>query len=582
MAGQVAVDMAAISERIIQAEQSEDLSSRITAYDQALAQPTMSQESREEIVSKKAECLLKLTRYEEVTILYTTHPPSSDRNHYYAGLAQAKQGQYSAALQSWAAITEKHPQFVQQCQKLVPFVYRELHPMPAGQAHLDAYQNIQTLLAGTTESDWQPYLSALLNQAGNFLWQEERYIELLDLLPSLHGSLSAPLLGMYARLCFKLAEQDDRYLEKAILFWLTAIHSTSLLKSLYVWQQNPDMDLIQLRKQLWHPLERLVANKKKLPPRLMTVWQLESQTIRTLATWPNMEGQPTFFPCTPGFAILFQQSAHALRYLQENRLSLDVGGEEYQKICSHYSPWSPNLIPVEQGEETAAMASLTAEDKGGLADYCQQRIYWNCGLDALKRGKKIAKKHLLNALPLMKSYRTYVDELVLFAFSDLEVEACLGLAEVLEQLHDHFKDERYCEATAHVMGLKAAHMFNNQQESSAIMAVLDLAQAIYPSSVMVKAVRQQARRQVIFDQLGQALHSHDLGKAVTILQEDPDPEAREYFYETMKKWSEDVKPWKKREQQQALEKFHGPCQILNPDHPVTQAIGQSLQTLEQT
>lgn len=575
------IELAAITKKVSMAEQGHDLEARITAYNQALALHTIADDFAQEIRIKKIYCLLRLGRYAEVTVLYAAHPPVNDRCHYYAGLAYAKVGQYCTALAQWTKIKTKEPLFVQQCLNLIPFVYRELRAVPAEQAHVSAYHNIHHLLGKMPTPDWQPYAKSLQRLAQAFLWQEEKFSELLDLLPPLSENLSISLLGVYARLYFKLAEQDASFLEKAIPLWLTAIHSESLLNSLYARQQSPEMDVLELRDRLWQQLEQLIAQKSDLPPAVSVFWQTEKRMIKSLAVLPRLEeGRPEIFPCTPEFAVLYQQSAKVLTFLQKHRGSLDDGKESFQELRAYFSPWGPSLIQMGQGKEATALATIPATDRESLADYCRQRIHWHCGIANLLRGEKQARKHLMSALPLIRTYHSYTDELMRLAFADLDMVACVELAEVLELLYPQVKEKRFCEATAHVMGLKATYLLNKTQNNTAAMKILNKAMAIYPDSVMVKTVMEQVQRQMIFDQMANALRKNNLGRAVQILQDNPDPESKEYFFTTISQWSEDIVTWEAEEQHKALHNFYDHCLHLDPNHPVTQTMGQKIQQLE--
>ena len=589
------IAMAAITSKIAIAEQGSDLEARIAAYTQALALPTAAEHISQEIRSKKAYCLLKLHRYNETIDLYVAHPPNSESCHYYAGLAYAKLGQYCAALAQWTEVMHKDSQFEQQRLALIPFVYRELYNIAAAQVHLSAYNNIQRILeiaakSSAAKSAWQQYVEPLRYLAQTFLWQEERLSELFNLLPPLAKTPSVPLLGLHARVTFKLAHQDSRFLENAIPLWLTAIHSQPLLDNLHARQQtskmgtemdpemDPEMGMIALRDRLWQQLEQLVARQDNLPPAIGAFWQVEQRIIRLLAALPRLEEQPSIFPCTPGFAIMSQQSAQILAFLQQHQDSLDDGGEEFHELCAYFSPWGLSLLKMDQGYTAAStLATITASDHGALAKYCRQRIHWYFGIKSLLSAKKPAKKHLLSALPLIKTYNLYTDELIRLAFANLRVEACVELAEVMELLHPQVQDERFREATAHVMGIKAAHLLNKIQNHAAATKLLHKAMAIYPNSVMAKTVMEQAQSHFILDQLENALRKNNLDKAVHILQNSSDPEAMEYFFATMQQWSDDVSTWKTDEQQRTLQELYEHCCCLEQDHPVTKAIGQKIQ-----
>ena len=416
------------------------------------------------------------------------------------------------------------------------------------------------------------------------LWQAERFSELCDLLPALSPPLALPILGVYARLYFKAAGSEGWDVERTLSLWLTAIHQDALLDTLFALHLFPDIDRAALRERLWQQMERFLDQHTPLPPPLLTFWRLEKEMIRRLALLPKGEGCPDIFPCTPGFALRFQQSAPVLAYLQKHRSLLEDGSERFQALCSFFSPWASYLIRAEQGERETILTAIPSMERGALVDYCRQRIHWLCGIQHLSEGGKHAKKHLLSALPLLKSYPSYGDVLVQWAFYDLDMTACVALEEILALLHvQPVKVERLAEATAHVMGLKASYLLHNTTNSTAAATkILNKASFIYPSSVMVRTVRQQVKRREIYDQVYHALRKNQRAKAVQILLDHPDPEPREYFFETMAHWSTDLDGWDMSQQLEALHSYHESCLQLDPNHPVTLLLAKNLQQLGST
>ena len=549
--------------------------------DRSAAKETLDIAEQNPDLDARIVCLLQLGHYDQVLSFYDCHPPQEDRGYYYRGFAYAKQGQYPAALIQWAVINSHDCRFVQQCVQLIPFVCRSLSNVPVGPLHIASFQAMMVFLRNIPPSAWPPGTRTVQRLVLKALWQAERFSELGDLLPPLSPPLSLPLLGVYARLYFKAAGSAGWDMEKTLSLWLTAIHQDALLDALFALHLFPDIDRTALRERLWQQMERFLDRRTLLSPRLLTFWRLEKQMIRRLTLLPKGDGCPDIFPCTPGFALHYQQSASVLAFLQKHRSLLEDGSEGFQELCAYFSPWVSCLIRAEQGERETVLTAISSMERGALVDYCRQRIHWLCGIQHLLDGGKLAKKHLLSALPLLKAYPSYGDILVQWAFSDLDITACVALEGVLTLLHgQQVKVERLAEATAHVMGMKASYLLNNTADSAAAAAkILNKASFIYPNSVMVKTVRQQVRRREIYDQVDRALRKNQRAKAVQILLDNPDPEPREYFFETMAHWSTDLDGWEMSQQREALRGYHESCLQLDPNHPVTLLLAKNLQQL---
>lgn len=572
------IAQAALHKKMTSMEQNGDRDARMAVYDHILDLYPHSDAFTQEVRAKKAFCWLQSGHDAEVVALYTDHPPGSDSGRYYAGMAHARRGHYCAALTHWAGMTHWDPALEQHALALMPFVLRTVQALPVGPVHLSAYQDMHRFFSTVSDaSGWRPYVAPLRRMALTFLWQADRFLEMPALLPPLSQTLSLPLLGLHARLYFRLAERDVQFLEQAMALWLTAIHQDPLLDDLYARRQAPTVGRAELREKLWQRMVHLVAHHGPLPPGLQAVWQREKEMVRRLAAWPDGEGRPDIFPCTPGFAVWSQQAGGVLAFLQAHPPVPEEAGEGFLALCACFSPWGETLMRMEgvetdrepMGEKRIAMPS------GALADYCRQRMHWHVGLRNLQSGGRSVAEHLRKAAPLITRYPAYAETLAEWAFDDLEKVACVELAEVLERLSPHVRSRRFREAVAHLMGLKASYLY--VQDSGVATDILDRAAALCPRSVMVRTVRAHVRRHRTFERLTDALRHNRLLGAVQLLHADPDPEPRAHFFDTMAQWSADVEAWEATVRQDALHDMHEACCQLEPEHSVTQALAEKIQ-----
>ena len=104
-------------------------------------------------------------------------------------------------------------------------------------------------------------------------------------------------------------------------------------------------------------------------------------------------------------------------------------GEAFFEVSAYYSKAGPSLMLMEQGEAEQALALLPTNTLDEVSAYSRQRVLFRYAMRKAAQGETQTKRWFLEALPLLKHYDRYRDELTAFALSDLESKAYAGLAE---------------------------------------------------------------------------------------------------------------------------------------------------------
>ncbi|MDH3598676.1 MAG: hypothetical protein OEU26_03435, partial [Candidatus Tectomicrobia bacterium] len=433
---------------------------------------------------EQAASLVRAGSYQQAIDLLTQHPPTSDAARYYFGYAFASTGQFVKALEQWNAIEDvKDSQLWQHYETLLPFVCRKLHTGGDAQGYAIAYQSVQQLVQAGCSPQLADYVQYKYLEA---LWNEARYTDLVPLLPSPPDPITLPLLGLYARVYYKLAEQDPQHLEMAITFWLTAIYNERLLQSLSTYEmENEGLDLYAVRDSLLRDLEALIHQyeyQATLPDSTRMYWQLEKRLIHELAMLPLDHRAVDIFPCTPAFAEKFGLSEAISTLLSAQRTLPGETDETFFEVGAYYSKAGRSLMLIEQSEAEQALAVLPKNASDDVSAYCRQRVLFHYGLSNARQGVKQTKKFFLEALPLLKQYAHYGDELAELALSDLEPKAYAGLADAMEALSKHIATPKFLEATAYAMSVQAIHLRTLGMSTAKAGKLLDRALAIYPES----------------------------------------------------------------------------------------------------
>ncbi len=574
------LQLAKVESQIERAEASQDLEATLAAYDQALAVS-----DNPELIAKQGISLVRAGRYNQAIDLFTEHPPSSDAAHYHVGYAYAHTGQFVKALEHWNTIEDVQDTALwQHYVALLPFVYRELDAGGDSHGYAVAYHSVQKLIHSGHTSDVtndEQYFKYKYIEA---LWQDGCYADLETLLVPLPQTLSLPLLGLYARVYYQLAEHDAQHLEMAITLWLTAIYNDDLLKSLSIYKvEKEGLDLHAVRETLLQDMEARLQRadrQSRLPARTLAYWQLEKRLIHELALLPLDHSSLDIFPCTPIFAEKFGLSEAISACLSAQRAVLGEQGETFFEVSAYYSKAGASLVLLEQGEEEQALALLSKSAPKGTIDevaaYCRQRVLFRGAMRKVGRGEKQTKRWFLEALPLLRQYDRYRDELTEFAMSDLEEKAYAGLAEAMEALCKHITTPDFLKATAYVMSIQAVQLRNGGMSTSATEKLFKRALNVDPESELAKTNLQSLQKDICWEQVDKAIKQQNFNKAAILLEASGEPELIDLFFESIEVFYRQVQGWDRSGKLQVMREFYAACYRLDPDHDLTYKLGREL------
>jgi tetratricopeptide (TPR) repeat protein len=560
------------------AEESVDLEARLAVYDKVLAiSPT------EELLQKKAQCLVKLGRFEEALVVYGAQQPSGDMGRYSFGYAYAKTGRYLQALEQWGHIRRKDRRLLAQVESLLPLVCRELEVK--GQGYAIPWEILQAV----PDTERSPLLT---NYEGYFkckyieeLWTRGEYEEMLPLLLPEKGAMSLDSLALHAKLYFKLAEREIRHLEPAISFWLTAVYNDQILESLHIKRlMGESLDNRAIRESLLQSMERLVeryAREGLLSERLRVFWETEARIIRRVSTRSLTAPPLDLFPCTPAFASQFSLASQVLQSLEERRQAATGEAEESIEARAYFSQAGRSLMLIEMGEEDEALSLIPKVPRDELEAYCRQRVLLGYGMKKAREGTQQLKMYFLEALPLLEQYPRYADAIIELVYAEEDVKSYVGLAEAMELLSEHLHRPRFREATAHAMSIKALELLHTKVNPVLAEKLLEKALRICPDSHLARSTLADVKRRMALDELAKAFKRQNLSKAVNVVNRDRDPRLVDYFFETMENWFESVRDWEPVEKLGALREFYASCRLVDKEQPLIIKLSAEIRRLEE-
>jgi tetratricopeptide (TPR) repeat protein len=568
--------LAKVESQIERAEASQDLETVLAAYGQAL-------EVRDnpELIAKQGISLVRAGRYQQALDWFVHHPPSSDAARYHMGYACASTGQFVQALAHWNAIEEVTDTTLwQHYETLLPYVYRELDAGAEPQGYAVAYQSMQKLIHTGHTSHLADYEHYFKYKYIEVLWKEGCYADLEALLRPLPQRLSLPLLGLYARAYYQLAAHDSQHLEMAMTLWLTAIYNERLLQDLSIYEvEKKGLDLHAVREILLQDMETRLQREdrqSRLPARTLMYWQVEKRLVHALASLPLDHSALDIFPCTPVFAEKFGLSEAISTCLSAQRAAMGEQGEACFEVSAYYSKAGPSLVLMEMGEAEQALALLPKKVQDEVSAYGRQRVLFRYAMGKAARGDKQTKRWFLEALPLLKHYDRYRDELTAFALSDLESKAYAGLAEAMEALCQHITTPQFLQAAAYVMSMQAIQLRNAGMGTAAAEKLFKRALSIDPESELAKTSLQRLQQDLCWEQVNKAMKQQNLSKAVTLIEASGEPDLVDVFFESIERFYEQVQTWERADKLEAVREFYTACYRLDRDHALTHELYHEL------
>ncbi len=549
---------------------------RLAACDRALE---LGQDDR--LRQEKLVCLVQLGRYTEAIALFEERAVDGNQGHYDYGYALIASGRYRQGLGQWTTLLAAHPALLPQVEACLPGLAKELE---TGE---DGWALPHHLLAGVPAAEQTPLLESYrryftcryLEQ----LWYTGDHSRIGALLPALPEPATPPLLGLLARLYFRLAGDDVRWLEPAISLWLTAIYNQELLQSLRIHGAVTDApDNQVLRAGLMGLLEERVdmhAQAGRLTPALEAHWQAERRQIEHLAALPIDSGDLAVFPCTPAFARDFALSEPILDLLRAQRPGLGLDDPAWLQLNAHYSPMGRYLVRVEAGSEDKVLNALPRPGADPLSDYLRQCIALDCGIDGIRNGKRQTQKYFQSALPLLKEMPHFQRQLIDLTYSEPADEVLSALAEAMGFLSGYLQEAIFLQAAAHSIAADAEILLHRGVNPATVEKRLKKALAIYPNSHQAKSLLAEVRREHAFKRIGKAFRGGDMMKAAHIVLESADPEIKGYFFETMERWRQDLATEDRARRLSLLGSMYGSCLVIDREHPTTLEIAADLKLL---
>lgn len=552
----------------------------------------------EEALARLGICLTKAGEYAEGSSLLESSTLSTIEIHYYAGYALAKLGQYSRALNHWCRISEPPSEFEEQKKALFDLARRDL--LKRSQDTFDSsYQEAQHIFTLCSQPEVQECLKKMKLLYLQRLWAEENLEAMLSFLLSaaVRDDLREYLPSILAKVYFRLAETNGRYLPEAISFWLTVIYNnryrepSSHQKGERVAGQlnNQNIQDIQDIQDLYQRLENLVSYHKSKAESdfslaLRLHWETERDAVQFLVKMAQEEIELANLICTPSFAQEFHLSIHLLEILRGFQSKMDQD-EQYWEIGSLFTEARLSVLLLKEGKLEEALARFPIEKEDPFIDYARQRLSFYLGKEKVRKGDAKGKKFFSQALPLLMKFPRYEKELIILAHEmSHDIQPLICLDEILQFILRTYRTEKLLKIASYTMSYKARLLFREE-----IIKIQDVekiylkALELYPKNAIAKKDLKLVRTESSLKEIERTLSRGNLKKAANIALQTGSQAAKKHFLDLAFIMVEEIEysPLDKQQRKFFLSDLYDQCARIDSSHQILNEITEELEFLEE-
>jgi len=606
----------------------------------ALYEQAFITQKREDLLAKRACCLVKAKRYEEAISVFKDLVVSDHGAIYNYGFALARVGRYYECLKVWDNIASQANGFLEQKKAVRSLLAADLYKrFGRGQDLARIYEEGQYLLNVTDRQSPDQDIDSLVEYCRyawiEELWEEERYETIWELSvhlparmeparhrppdtdsglpagarrPARHclvcrhctcpasvavaggwqaGEAGGPaLLALCAKTSFKLAEISTEHLADLSMFWLTAVYGEIFGRFSSAMEESDNV-----RRQLIRMAEDLITRHANsgdgAAEKALTYWNIEKKLVEDLSALVGARQDFAHLVCTPRFAARFGKSAKVLRLIRENREFFE-NTEHYLATGSFYSPAWQSLYDIENGEYDKALGGLASilsetKDMDEFADYSVKRAKFAYGLYCLEQGENRPGRYLEAAAGLFDIAPRYEKKLIEKAMDADEPDDLRRYEEVLSDLHKKRPSKPMKAALSLVMSRRAIEMYNQRLINPKTLETISRKALILdPENELARGNLNDVQLDLQIQALGKALDKHKMNKACKIAAESEYQEVPDAFFEFMGRNVETLEEMDMEDEEKILllKELFGWCARVDESHSILYDIDRMLRQLQ--
>jgi tetratricopeptide (TPR) repeat protein len=534
------------------AEDSGDYEKAAGLYEQAFAM-----QRDEELLLKKAGLLVKARKYEEAVSAFRSLDVSDDESKYNCGFALAMTRQYYECLKIWDTISGLFPlagskAFTEQKKQvqslLAEKLFSQFSELRRNQRHTeefadvfsDIYEQSKYLLEHseieknklTALTEYCKYLRIA------FMWKQEQYADMLELLLPYPQKINTDLLELYAKTFFRIAETSGKYFSEFIMFWLTALyHEEISAKFSPAEKQRED-----IRERLLAYAEDMITSYSESgnteAKKALRVWNVEKRIVKGLRDLSEIEPEAARLLCSSRFAEKFGKSDEVISFIRKNRAFFS-NIEHYLLTGGIFSSAGKSLFHLLCGEHEESLAVLPEvydPKEAEFVRYCTERVHFSYGLYCLEKGDSRFARYFESAAPLFEKAPDYEKMVIEKALVCHRLDEIGRYENALSEIHSKRPGPEIRNALSLVMVRRGIAMYNKHQLNSKNMeAILKKALKLNPENELARVTLRSMQVDIEMEALGKAINKHKMNKACKIAADSENHEVRSEFFEFMKR-----------------------------------------------
>lgn len=540
----------------------------------------------ENMALRKAVCLVKAEAYVEAVSVFQNIAVKEPAHLYNFGFSLAKTGRYYDCLKLWEGIPSQDERFLEQkslvCDLLVSDLYAAFERREDPER---IYKEGKYLLDAGHEI---PELPLVIKQSMfswiEVLWGNEDYDIIWELLRRASPAMEPALLQLYAKVCFKRAEQSGSHREDLSMFWLSAVYSEDFESR---FSEADECD--QARKLLMDWAEVLIKSSAQtdgeIAEKILAQWSLEKEMVVEIRGLVRKRKKSRLPILTPRLAEQTGKSTELLAFIRKNRRFFK-NREDYLRIGCCYSPARESFYHLMGGEYEKAVQALTIGENGDeFADYARGRVFFAYGLKRIKRGAGPPDEYPGSLLALFETAPEYEKKFVKEALEAEGVNVLQRFEDALMNIHDGRPSDALAKALSFVMSRRAIEMISQKLINEKVFSRrLKEALKIDPENEHARGLLRDSESNLEMMALEKALDRYKMSSACKIVIESKSDVVREAFFEFFERAIEKIEEERGSESEKIfyLKDIHKWCARVDDDHGILYDIEELLEELEGT
>lgn len=540
-------------------------------------------EGRDELLFKKAHCLVRAAKYEDAIAIFKDNTPVGRTAKYDYGFALAKTGKFDECLKIWRGISETDQPFAAQIDSVRQMLVADLFACFKAGADIGEIYGRGLILRETGAWDQVRELVEYVKLAQiEKLCEDGHFEAALGLLAPYPDDMPPEYLALCAKIHYRLAE-TGQYLDEFAMFWLTALYHPEVYEKL-----SPDPNQREAaRRKLLEDAEALIRQNGNgdHAEKALAGWKLQEQAVKNVAMIAGKKN--AHLAMAPKFAEKFGKSGRIVRMLankkaeqKDFRAGLEAG---MAYSCAGKSMWLLEYGEYEEAANALPAPEAVPGEEAEFVAFATEIVNFKYGVHQIENGVKPDKRFCGAAIGLFEKMPESEEKFACQAIDAEEGEVLEAFEAALEQILAKYSTGRLKEALSLTMTRRGISESNEGRlNRKALAKTIEKALKLNPGNELARATQKSLGIENEYEELDKALYGHKMGKACRIAANSENEEIRDAFFDFMETilGRLEKSDWDRSEKLIYLESLGRWSYDVDPFHPIIDRIDLSIELME--